>query len=64
MFNNFNLTLEKLMSTDVLDRANEAVFYFQYSTKQAVDYVVRNCRIDAKTARRALSEVMTSYKKS
>lgn len=52
------------MSTDVLDRANEAVFYFQYSTKQAVDYVVRNCRIDAKTARRALSEVMTSYKKS
>lgn len=52
------------MSNDVLDRANEAVFHFQFSTKQAVDYVVKNSRADIKTARQALSEVMTGYKKS
>jgi hypothetical protein len=50
------------MTNEVLDRANEAVFYFQYPTKQAVDYVVRNCQVDMKSAKQALIKVMTGYK--
>lgn len=50
------------MNASVLDRANEAVFYFQYSTKQAVEYVMKNTQIDAKTAKNALNEVMLGYK--
>ena len=52
------------MSNEILDRANEAVFYFQYPTKQAVEYVARNCHIDNKTARQAVTEVMLGYKKT
>ena len=50
------------MNSSVLDRANEAVFYFQYTTKQAVDYVVKHAHIDPKTAKTALNIVMLGYK--
>lgn len=50
------------MNVSVLDRANEAIFYFQYTTKQAVDYVVKNAQTDIKTAKMALQQVMLSYK--
>ena len=50
------------MNSNVLARANEAVFYFQYTTKQAVDYVVKHAHIDPKTAKTALNEVMLGYK--
>ena len=50
------------MNASVLDRANEAVFYFQYSTKQAVEYVMKNAQIDSKTAKNALNEVMLGHK--
>jgi hypothetical protein len=50
------------MNASVLDRANEAVFYFQYNTKKAVEYVVKNSETDSKTAKQALMSVMTYYK--
>lgn len=50
------------MNASVLDRANEAIFYFQYKTKQAVEYVVKNAQTDMKTAKTALNQVMLSYK--
>jgi len=50
------------MKSEVIDRASEAVFYFQYPTKTAVDYVVKNANTDFKTAKQALTHVMTAYK--
>ncbi len=50
------------MKSEVVDRANEAVFYFQYPTHVALDYVVRNANTDFKTAKQALLNVMTAYK--
>lgn len=50
------------MNASVLDRANEAIFYFQYQTKQALEYVMKNAQTDYKTAKTALNQVMVSYK--
>lgn len=50
------------MKSEVIDRANEAVFYFQFPTRFAVDYVVKNANTDFKTAKQALLDVMTAYK--
>jgi hypothetical protein len=50
------------MNSIVLDRATEAIFYFQYTTKQAVNYVVKNAQTDVKTAKNALNQVMLGYK--
>lgn len=50
------------MKSEVIDRANEAVFYFQFPTRVAVDYVIKNANTDFKTAKQALLDVMTAYK--
>ena len=52
-----------MLSQQVLETASQAVFYFQFNTKDAVRYIVRNAMADTKTAGMALKEVMTGYKR-
>lgn len=50
------------MNSIVLDRAYEAVFYFQFASKQAVEYIVNTSQTDFKTAKAALTQALTGYK--
>lgn len=50
------------MNSSVQDRAYEAIFYFQYTMKQAIEYVTKNAQTDIKTAKRALIDAMIGYK--
>ena len=44
--------------------ANEAVFGLQLEKKQAINFIVRNAKTDAHTAKQVLAETLTSYKQS
>lgn len=50
------------MNSNVLDRAYEAVYYFQFASKQAVDYIVKTSQTDFKTAKTALAQALTGHK--
>jgi hypothetical protein len=52
------------MNTDVTYAANEAIFGLQLRTNQAVNFVVRNAKVDKTTAKQALKAVMTGYKET
>ena len=47
-----------------LETANEAIFQNQMTTEQAVRYVVKNADVDTQTAKQAVQEVMTGYKRN
>jgi hypothetical protein len=42
--------------------ADEAVFALQFNTRDAVRYVVRNARIDEKTAQSVVRQTVTFHK--
>lgn len=43
--------------------ANEAVFLLQFNSQDAVRYIQRNARVDAKTAQAAFKQVVTFHRK-
>jgi hypothetical protein len=45
--------------TQVARFADEAVYYFQYPTRQAINYVVKNASVDVATATKAVRETLT-----
>jgi hypothetical protein len=51
------------MNARVEAMANQAVFQLQFSTREAVRYVIRNTGVDHPTAQRAIKEVTTFHKK-
>jgi hypothetical protein len=42
--------------------ANEAVFQLQFSTRDAVSYVIRNAKVNHETARQAVQHVVTFHR--
>jgi NACalpha-BTF3-like transcription factor len=48
---------------DHIDAANQAVFQFQYNTKDAVRYIMRQSSVDQEKAEKALNEVTTGYQR-
>lgn len=51
------------MSNRVEAMANEAVFVLQFSTRDAVRYVMRNAKADEKTAQSAIKQATTFHKR-
>lgn len=47
-----------------IDMAIQAIFQLQFNTKDAINYVMRNSRVDHGTAKKAIRECILYYKKS
>lgn len=43
--------------------ANEAVFQLQFNSQDAVRYIQRNAKVDAKTAQAAFKQAVTFHRK-
>jgi len=50
------------MNAQVEAMANQAVFQLQFSTRDAVNYVVRNAKVDNTIAQKAVRSVMTFHR--
>jgi hypothetical protein len=51
------------MNALVEKMANQAVFHLQFSTRDAIHYVMRNSNIDRFDAQQAIKSVMIFHKK-
>lgn len=50
------------MNHQVESMANQAVFQLQFSTRDAVRYVIRNTGVDQPTAQQAVKQVVVFHK--
>jgi len=51
------------MNTQLQQSADEAIFSLQFNTRDAVNYVIRNARVDRDAAVAAVRQAMTFHRR-